>query len=406
MTHPHRSRPRVLHVLAAFDPKEGQGRCLHTIASLAAAEHHLICARVDGDTGGVFVDVTETGSPLWQFGWRDRDRIAKTVQTVQPDVIHFHGGPLGATTMASGWTARRPCVASIYFWPTVTRKSWGHGVGVGHLRRTPVLAPLSFANTIAPQTAIAALLRRAGVRVAMTPDRAVTEALAHHAIPVGTFEGITPPRPVTARRPQRGRFVFAGRAELTRGPDLLADAIRRLRADGRDVTAEFFFLPTHDANMVAGTTSAEGCTASIGGVDLATEMSTAVAVVLPFRFDTTTLSPALVATEALAGGVPVIGSNVRCVSAAVTDGHNGLLVPPGDVGALCRAIAHLDDHPDVASRLGDNAITETNRRWDHSSIIDIAEWAYMLALTRPARDRLTPMTAPSSHLRPASTATT
>ena len=367
---------RVLHVLAAYDPKEAQGRCVRTIASMAGGEHHLLTSSVSGDAGDTFAGVVEAGSALWQFGWSDRARLAGAVRSIRPDVVHFHGGPLGAATMATGWSSRVPSVVSIYGWTTVDRGSFGRGVGVAHLRRTPVLATRSIANTVVPRAAIAGSLRRAGVRVAMTPDRRIAESLAHQALPVVTFEGVTPPAAGTLRRPDRARVVFAGRAELTRGPDLLAEAVRRLRAGGRDVTADFFFLGAPDADLAVRAASVEGCRVSVGGVDLAAEMASSTAVVLPFRFDGTTLAPALVASEALAAGVPVVGGDVHCLRAAVTHLHDGLLVAPGDVGALCRALEQLLDHPELVERLGANAVAETARRWRRSGIVDVAEWAY------------------------------
>lgn len=381
MTRPDHRPRRVLHVLAAFDPNEAQGCCVATIASRVPGEHVLVCSGRKGGGDEVFSAVVETGEDLWGFGWRDRSAIADAVRRHAPDLIHFHGGPIGAATMSMGWTLGVPSVASIYGWPTVTRRSWGRGVRAGHLRRTPVLSPRSFGNTLAPAVALGASLRHSGVRVVLTPDREIGESLAHQAIPVGTFRGITPARPRHERRATPGRFVFAGRAELTRGPDLLARAIGRLRAEGREVSADFFFLGTRDEQMVAAAASVPGCTVSVGGTDLVREMDDAVAVVLPFRFDTTTLSPAMVATEAMSCGVPIVGGDVRCLRSAVDHDRTGLLVAPNDVAALSAALARLHDDGALATRLGAAARDEIERRWRHSSIVELAEWAYMVAAT-------------------------
>ncbi|MFN8053154.1 MAG: hypothetical protein U0Q22_17045 [Acidimicrobiales bacterium] len=233
MTARRPSRPgakRVLHVLAAYDPKEAQGRCVQTITGTVGVDHYLACARLLAG-GEEFVDVVETGASPIDFGWRDRERLAAAVRAVRPDVVHFHGGPLGAATLATGWTGGVPTVASVYAWTTVGRHSFGHGVSLRHLRTTPVLATRTIGNTIAPG---ACWERRCGGRGAgrSRPTRPCAEALAHQAIPVGLFEGITPPRRFGPRTPVPGHFLFAGRAELTRGPDLLADAVQLLRARG------------------------------------------------------------------------------------------------------------------------------------------------------------------------------
>lgn len=371
---------RVLHVLAAYDPKEAQGRSIRTIASGVNAQHFLACGHlVDG--GDEFAAVVETGAGPTEFGRRDRGRLADIVRRVRPDVVHFHGGPLGAAAMASGWTGDVPVTASIYAWTRVGHRSFGRGVAVSDLRRTPVLAGRSVLNTVVPHTAIGAALRRAGVRAITTPDPAVRAALAAQAIPVGVFDGITEPRPVADRRPIPGHLVFAGRAELTRGPDVLARAVDLLRRRGRNVSARFCLLGTPAPDLVAHLTATSGCTVSIGGTDLDAEMALATAVVLPFRFDDTTLAPALVATEAMAGGVPVIGGDVRCIRAAVDDGVTGLLVTPDDVVALAAAIDRLAGDPAFAEQLGRNAAAEIERRWQTSSIVDLARWSYDVALT-------------------------
>lgn len=382
----HRPSPldprRVLHVLAAFDPREAQGRCVSTIAHHAAGEHHLLCGRAHDD-GPELAGIVETGSSLHRFGWRDRAALARAVRQVDPDVIHFHGGPLGAATAAGGWNRGVPTVASVYAWTTVGRHTFGRGVGVRHLRTTPVLASRTIGNTVVPRTVLAAALRRGGIRAAITPDPAVRDVLADQAIPVGLFEGITEPQVVRRSTPIPGHFVFAGRAELTRGPDVLAAAVALLRSQGLEVSARFCFLGTADADAVARTAAVPGCTVTVGRTDLAAEMALATAVVLPFRYDEATLAPTMVATEAQALGVPVIGGDVRCLRSTVHHGRTGLLVPPSDVEALARAMAFYVHHPEHAVRMGEVAAAVTVHRWRRAGVAQLAEWAYRMATDAP-----------------------
>jgi glycosyltransferase involved in cell wall biosynthesis len=55
--------------------------------------------------------------------------------------------------------------------------------------------------------------------------------------------------------------------------------------------------------------------------------------------------------EAMTCGVPAVATAVNAVPEAVVNGRTGLLVPPAQPEYLARAIAHLLDHPDVASRM-------------------------------------------------------
>jgi glycosyltransferase involved in cell wall biosynthesis len=74
----------------------------------------------------------------------------------------------------------------------------------------------------------------------------------------------------------------------------------------------------------------------------------------------------LVFFEAGLYGVPVVAADVGGVGEAVTDGENGLLVPPGDVETTVAALRKLLSDAALARRLGDNnrkrALENTTRR--------------------------------------------
>ena len=59
--------------------------------------------------------------------------------------------------------------------------------------------------------------------------------------------------------------------------------------------------------------------------------------------------------EAMAAGLPVIATAVGGTPEVVTDGGNGLLIPPRDAAALAAALERLLGDPDFARRLGANA---------------------------------------------------
>jgi glycosyltransferase involved in cell wall biosynthesis len=59
--------------------------------------------------------------------------------------------------------------------------------------------------------------------------------------------------------------------------------------------------------------------------------------------------------EAMAAGLPVIATQVGGLPEVVTDGDNGLLIPPRDAGALAGALTRLLEAPELAKKLGQNA---------------------------------------------------
>ena len=56
--------------------------------------------------------------------------------------------------------------------------------------------------------------------------------------------------------------------------------------------------------------------------------------------------------EYLAAGVPVVASRIGQIVGLIDDGVNGLLCPPGEVGALAGSIEALLGRPDLRTRLG------------------------------------------------------
>jgi glycosyltransferase involved in cell wall biosynthesis len=69
--------------------------------------------------------------------------------------------------------------------------------------------------------------------------------------------------------------------------------------------------------------------------------------------------------EALASGLPIVGSTTGGIPDLVDHGRNGLLVPPGDVQALAGAIRYLADDPELRAEMAvrNRARAETTLEW-------------------------------------------
>lgn len=70
--------------------------------------------------------------------------------------------------------------------------------------------------------------------------------------------------------------------------------------------------------------------------------------------------------EAMATGLPVVATRVGGNPELVEDGHNGLLVSPGDPGSLAEALGRYLDHPSLLTEQGARGLARVRRdfHWD------------------------------------------
>jgi glycosyltransferase involved in cell wall biosynthesis len=77
--------------------------------------------------------------------------------------------------------------------------------------------------------------------------------------------------------------------------------------------------------------------------------------------------------EAMSAGLPVIASRVGGIPAVVSHERTGLLVPPGDAGALADALRRLLDRPEWAAQLGMAASRSMDWRYGSVSMVHAIE---------------------------------
>jgi glycosyltransferase involved in cell wall biosynthesis len=74
--------------------------------------------------------------------------------------------------------------------------------------------------------------------------------------------------------------------------------------------------------------------------------------------------------QAASAGVPIIASDAGGIPEAVRHGENGLLVPPGDVPALCDAVGALLADPDRRRALGEGGQRLMEREFSVDAMVD------------------------------------
>jgi len=238
-----------------------------------------------------------------------------------------------------GYTA---CTSGVYYFRPGQECARAHGPGcVPNLlmrgcahARLPRALPASYRRA----THALQALRRADL--ALSYSSAVDRHLAANGVSsrrvIPLFTTMTPVR--GAGHATRRRVVFAGRIVAPKGLQILIRA-------AREVDAEFVIcgdgLQSAAMRRLArrlGLLERVHFRGWLGADELARELAEASVVAMPALWP----EPfGLVGIEALAAGRPVIASATGGVGDWLEHGVSGLCVPPGDVGALARALNEL-----------------------------------------------------------------
>ncbi len=168
------------------------------------------------------------------------------------------------------------------------------------------------------------------------------------------------------------RVLLAARLLWDKGIAEYVEAARILRARG--VAATFLLAGTPDAGNPAAVPVEtvrgwvrDGLIEWPGHVDDMAGLFASVDVdVLPSYREG--LPKSLI--EAAACGLPLVTCDVPGCREVVTDGVEGLLVPPRDAGALATAIAQLLEDPDLRERMGQAARAKALAEFDERIVIE------------------------------------
>jgi colanic acid/amylovoran biosynthesis glycosyltransferase len=161
------------------------------------------------------------------------------------------------------------------------------------------------------------------------------------------------------------RLVTVARVQHGKGHDITIRAVARLRNTGRNVQLRIVGGGPERAALQSlteqlGVEAVVEFAGSVSEDEVISSLRAADAFVLASRVE-----PLGVAyMEAMALGMPTIGTQVGGVSEVITHDHDGLLVPPEDDERLAEAVARLIDDPELGQSLGRNARRTIVERFD------------------------------------------
>jgi glycosyltransferase involved in cell wall biosynthesis len=260
--------------------------------------------------------------------WRAMRRFADELRMTRPDVVHFQWLPLPALDRLFLATLRR--VAPLVL---TAHDSRPFNAAASRLQMLGATSVLREFDSVIVHTEEA---RDRLIAYGVGPDRLVRipHGLLHDSGPAATVERLPS---------DRVRFLLFGKLKPYKGADLLLEAFRRLPPALRE-RAEILIIGKPYMDVAPLRRAAVGLEHSVR-LDLRfvpdEEMGEllARADVLVFPYREIDMSGVLMA--ALRYGRPIIASRIGGFAELLTHGRHGVLVPPGDVGALAAAMARL-----------------------------------------------------------------
>ncbi|HEX7097527.1 MAG TPA: glycosyltransferase family 4 protein [Acidimicrobiales bacterium] len=356
---------RILHVpTVSWTPHEGVSRAIAELASATPwHEHHVFAAACDTTADEIFDRVVV--QPGWMGSATFTSAVRDLIVTERPDIVHLHGGALVPLLAASPYLRDVPVVATIYG-PLVPLRDRNAGLGTLLHARGASVSPLQVLVTSLIGPALGRWALRSGrIATVCTPDPLVEKALsgAGRVVAARGAASIGPHRAAWSDPPTIG---FAGRAERGRGVEDLVAAFELVTQQVEGVRLRLLLLHGRRDGWVARLERMPGVDVVMGGCDdLARELASCQVVALPFR-RSMTMTPTLVAAEALAAGVPVVGTDVPCLTPLLTDRVTGRIVRRGDVPALADALRWVLADRERWARLSAAAIDHIADEWSWS----------------------------------------
>lgn len=282
------------------------------------------------------------------FSWRVRAALA--ARAGRYDIVHdnqtFGRGLLGV--MADGWPLLGTCHHPI----TVDRSlDLAHAQGVK--RQITIRRWYGF---LGMQKKVARQIPRI-LTVSESSKRDIVEQMGVapgqlEVVPIGADHRHFRPHPEIARVP--GRIMTTASADVPmKGLIPLLEALALLRAERPDAHLTVVGRLKEDSPVAAtiARLGLEGAVSFASGIsdDRMVEMyAEAEVAVVPSLYEGFSLP----AVEAMACGVPLVTTTGGALPEVVgRDGDSGLLVPPGDPGALAAAIGRLLSDTELSARL-------------------------------------------------------
>jgi len=377
---------RVLHVATVdWVAEDGIARAAAAVAARTGAEAHLVAGRPAGAARAAFDETHLVAAPAGRLPWTAR--FASLVSRLRPDVVHVHGGLLAPAVAAAPALRGIPVVASVYHAPELPTGSSGLAFlrRLGDQRTSSVGTARTVAMALGGVRTGRALLRNGRLSAVCTPIGPLARALDGAGGRVEVVRGAAcvddSARATWSGEPQ---IVFAGKAERARGVDVLVDAFLRLERVLPTARLRLCLLNGSEAaRALAVADRHERMHVTVGPmVDIRAELLASQVAAYPFRWSAT-MTPPLAAAEAMAAGLPLVGTDAPCIAELVGDRRGAVVVPRDDVDQLAAALLGVLTDRQRWERLAAGALGTIATRWCWDAAARQIDDVYAGVLGRP-----------------------
>lgn len=283
-------------------------------------------------------------------------KVKGRMRAFAPDVVHVHEPLTPSVSMLAALAADAPVVATFHAYLDRSRLMQAAGPALRRIHRR-------IGVSIAVSEAAAGFLARViGGQVQIVPNGVDVERFAHPGPPAEGLPGGRLILWVNRLDPQKGFAVMLrafevlarDRADLSlvvAGDGSDRDALDRLPAELRSRVLHLGTVPHGELPRYHA--AADVFAAAATGQE----------------------SFGIVLVEAMAAGVPVVATDIAGYRDVVRDGIEGLLVPPGDAGALATGLGRVLDEPELAHGLAE-AGRERAQTFSWSEVVPRLEAVY------------------------------
>ncbi len=301
----------------------------HEVLVLAPVRHRAAEPWVRAVGRPVDITYNRSNAPIDPRPWSVR-RVREELRAFRPDVVHVHEPFTPSTSMWSTLATDSPVVATFH-------------TGAERSRLYDLAAPL-----------IRRIARRIVVRIAVSrvAERAAASRIG------GSFEivpnGADVRRFADAEPAELGRgtkLLFVGRLDERKGFPIAVAAFGRLAAQRRELRLIVVGDGPERAAIDALPSEVRDRVTMLGTVPNVHLPPFERACDLYLGTSVGGESFGVVLVEAMAAGLPVVASDIPGYDEVVTEGVEGLLVPPRDPAAVAHAAETILDDPELAARL-------------------------------------------------------